>query len=235
MSAIPFISTEDLCRTFSKFWALHRVNLTFDAGEVSFLLGPNGAGKSTLLSILATLDAPSSGRVDYGGKLGFDRMKRKGRGLIGWVSHEALVYSELTALENLRYFAKLYCIKSREKRLAELIDRVGLTDAADRPVRTFSRGMKQRLSLARGMLNEPSIWLMDEPFSGLDFAGRARVIEVIREARDQGNLIIIATHAMDLAVESTDKVVIMKQGRVRYSDKPGTGTLGTTYAEVLGG
>ena len=102
-------------------------------------------------------------------------------------------------------------------------------------MRTYSRGMKQRLSLARGMLNDPEIWLMDEPFSGLDFAGRARVLEVIREARDRGKLIIVATHAMDLAVEPTDNVVIMKQGRVRYADAPGTGTLGTTYSEVLGG
>ena len=233
MDNVPFIQTIDLNRTFGRIWALHRVNIRLEAGETTVLLGPNGAGKSTLLGILATLDRPSTGRVQYGPRRSHLQMCRSGRGRIGWVSHDSLVYEELTARENLAFFAGLYRLKDPAKKIQSLLERVGLEEAADRSARTFSRGMRQRLSLARGILNDPDVWILDEPFTGLDASGRAKILAIMRTARAEGKLIILATHALDLPSEEANQVVILKRGRLRFAGEPEGDTIGALYTRVV--
>ena len=233
MESVPYIQTVDLSRTFGRIWALHRVNLRLEAGQSTALLGPNGAGKSTLLSILATLDQPSTGQVQYGPSWSHRRMGCEGRRLIGWVSHDSLVYEDLTARENLEFFAELYRLRDVRTRVGSLLERVGLNEAADRSVRTFSRGMRQRLSLARGMLNDPAVWILDEPFTGLDAAGRALVLGILERARRDGKLILLATHALDLPGSAFDKVVVLNRGRLRFADQPDDDTIGALYTRVV--
>lgn len=233
MSAIPFIELRDLNRTYGRMFALHRVNLRLDAGAVHVVLGPNGAGKSTLLNILATLERPSSGVVRFGERWGFREMERGGRGMIGVVSHESLVYNELTAVENLRFFARLYDVKHPARRVDELLDQVALEpEAAQRPVRTYSRGMRQRLSIARGLLNDPALWILDEPFTGLDRGGREIVHRVLETAREEGRLVVISTHALETPASVADQIIVLKRGRVKFAG-PGEGTLGDTYSKVI--
>lgn len=233
MDNVPYIQTVDLSRTFGRIWALHRVNLRLEAGQLTALLGPNGAGKSTLLSILATLDQPSAGQVEYGPGWLHPRMGREGRGSIGWVSHDSLVYEELTARENLEFFGGLYRLDDAKERIESLLERVGLVEAADRSVRTFSRGMRQRLSLARGLLNDPAVWILDEPFTGLDASGRAVVLAILEQARKDGKLVLLATHALDLPSSAFEQVVVLNRGRLRYAGKPVSDTIGALYTRVV--
>ena len=233
MHNVPYIQTVDLSRTFGRIWALHRVNIRLEAGQMTALLGPNGAGKSTLLSILATLDQPSTGQVEYGPKCLHSRMGREGRGLIGWVSHDSLVYEELTARENLEFFGGLYRLDDANKQIEALLERVGLVEAADRSVRTFSRGMRQRLSLARGLLNDPAVWILDEPFTGLDASGRAIVLAILEQARRDGKLVLLATHALDLPSSAFEQVVVLNRGRLRYAGEPDSDTIGALYTRVV--
>jgi heme exporter protein A len=229
---IPFIRTRDLTRTFGRHYALHRVGVRFKAGQVSLLLGPNGAGKSTLLSILATLDKPTWGRVEYGPDLSRAGMIQQGRGLIGWVSHDSLLYHELTAGENLDFYARLYRLDAPEKRVEAMLRRVGLESVGSRPVQHFSRGMRQRLSVGRALLNEPEVLILDEPLSGLDGDGRQRVVALLSEAKAQGKLVILSTHVLDLPEGFVDKVAVLRRGRLAYSG-PVEGALAELYERVL--
>jgi len=233
-SDVPFIETVQLTKRFQRHYALHRLGLHLDAGKIHLVLGPNGAGKSTLLSILATLDQPTSGTVKYGPKLGSAQVRRGHRGLFGWVSHENLVYPDLTAIENLRFFAQLYRLKDVDGSIEAHLERLDLADSASRRVRTFSRGMMQRLTIARCLLHDPQILLLDEPFSGLDLRGRAIVVDVLKEARDRGRLIILSTHILDLDSTFVDQIVVLKRGRLCYSGAPKF-PLSEFYQEVLSG
>lgn len=230
---VPFIETVQLTKRFQRHYALHRLGLRFETGKIHLVLGPNGAGKSTLLTILATLAQPTTGTIKYGPDLDYAQVRRN-RGLFGWVSHENLVYPELTALENLRFYAQLYRLKDTDRSIQELLERLGLTDAANRLVRNFSRGMSQRLTIARCLLHDPPILLLDEPFSGLDVRGREVVVDVLKEARDRGRLIILSTHILDLDSTFVDHMLVLKRGRLRYSGAPQF-PLSEFYQEVLSG
>lgn len=201
--------------------ALADVNARFEPGRVAAVLGPNGAGKTTLLGILSTLLAPSSGEVRWG-------EARLGRGSalrarIGYVGHDPGLYGDLTAHENLTLFAGLYGSDSRPQRVEALLARVGLADAApDVAVRTFSRGMLQRLSLARALAPDPELLLFDEPSAALDPAGVAWLGAELAAERAAGRIVVLVTHDLEAAARVADQVVLLRRGRVVFDEtRPG--------------
>ena len=205
-------------KSYGRHRALIDVSLAFAAGRVAAVLGPNGAGKSTLLGILSTLVPPTAGAVTWEGQ-----QLRRGstlRSRIGYVGHEPGVYGDLTAEENLSLFAHLYGMPgSPQERSRQLLVRVGLADVRPgAPTRTFSRGMQQRLALARALLPEPSLLLFDEPGSALDPAGAAWLTTVISTERDAGRIVILVTHDLDAAAAVAEQVVVLRRGRVALDE-----------------
>jgi heme exporter protein A len=202
-------------RVYGRQRALHKVDLTLRAGEAVALLGPNGAGKSTLVGILAGLVQPSAGKVSYGGAETSDEI----RGAIGVIAHESLCYGDLSARENLRFFARLYGVSDVDKRVDALIARVGLEEeAAARPARTYSRGMLQRLSVARALVHAPRLLLLDEPFTGLDRSGVEQLTSILAEERARGAMLLVVTHDFDAVATLTDRVVVLSRGKVALDE-----------------
>jgi heme exporter protein A len=202
----------DVSRHFGRRRALNRVTLRAERGTITALLGPNGAGKSTLLSIAATLLAPSSGRVAYG-----DLDATAGSALrarIGLLGHDLYLYQELTAAENLRFFARIYDLDAVERRVGAALERAGLADRRDDVVAGFSRGMRQRLALERALIHEPRLLLLDEPFTGLDEAARTALRERLRAARDAGAIVLLTTHDTAAIEGVTDVAVTLVDGRL---------------------
>jgi ABC-type multidrug transport system ATPase subunit len=204
-------------KTYHNRRALIDVSTTFEPGRVSTVLGPNGAGKTTLLGILSTLVPPSTGQVVWGGAtLG---RASEARSRIGYVGHDPGVYGDLTARENLIVFAELHGIAEPDARARAMLARVGLADAdAGAAARTFSRGMLQRLALARALLHEPSLLLFDEPSSALDPAGAAWLETELRAERDAGRVVVLVTHDLDAAAAVTEHVVVLRRGRVVHDE-----------------
>jgi heme exporter protein A len=197
--------------------ALAAVTTRFAPGRAVAILGPNGAGKSTLLGILSTLVAPSSGAVRWG-----DEPLRRGSALrarIGYVGHDPGLYGELTAAENLSLFAALYGADATPDRVATLLTRVGLGDVpVDAPARTFSRGMLQRLALARALAHDPALLLFDEPSSALDPAGAAWLLAELTAERAAGRIVVLVTHDLDAAAGIADQLLVLRRGRVMLDE-----------------
>ncbi|HKY22609.1 MAG TPA: ABC transporter ATP-binding protein [Vicinamibacterales bacterium] len=207
------LSIRELSRNFARRRALSRVTFDCRAGEIVGLLGPNGAGKSTLLSIVSTLMSPSSGDVRYGtltaGEGGADLRSR-----LGVLSHDLHLYSELTARENLAFFAALYDVADADARIARALDRARLADRADDTVQRFSRGMRQRLALERALLHAPRLLLLDEPFTGLDDRSTQTLIERLGALKAEGCITLLATHDLDVAEAVLDRAVVLNDGRL---------------------
>ncbi len=204
---------DDVSRHFGRRRALNRVSLTCGAGTILGLLGPNGAGKSTLLAILSTLLAPTSGQVRYGEADARSAGPRL-RGRLGLLGHDLYLYPELTARENLEFFARLYGLEDARGRVERALAHAGLGDRADDAVAGFSRGMRQRLALERALLHGPRLLLLDEPFTGLDDASGHALVSRLRGLRDEGAIVIAATHDLDLAEGLLDEVAILREGRL---------------------
>ena len=202
-----------VCKSYGRHRALVDVTLTFTPGRVAAVLGPNGAGKSTMLGILSTLVQPSSGQVSWGDQVLGRASPLRAR--IGYVGHEPGLYGDLTASENLRLFCGLYGLAEAGPRTAALLDRVGLGEVAkDAVVRTFSRGMQQRLSLARALLPEPDLLLFDEPGSALDPAGAAWLTAEVALEQAAGRIVVLVTHDLDAAAAVAEQIVVLRRGRV---------------------
>ena len=203
----------EVTRTFGRRRALNKVSLTASAGTITSLLGHNGAGKSTLLSIAATLLQPSSGQVRFGAQDG-----RSGgtslRARIGMLGHDLYLYAELSAAENLRFFANVYRLDDVEQRVDAALERAGLTERRDDVVSGFSRGMRQRLALERALIHEPRLLLLDEPFTGLDEAAREALRARLRSARDAGAIVLLTTHDLAAIANLTDASVSLVDGRL---------------------
>jgi heme ABC exporter ATP-binding subunit CcmA len=215
------VAVRDVSRHYGRRRALARVSIACRAGEVLGLLGPNGAGKSTLLSILATLLSPSTGEVRYGTKTAQEAGPAL-RSCLGFLSHDLHLYPELTARENLRFFAQLYGVQSVDARVGSALDRAGLTARSGELVSSFSRGMRQRLALERALIHEPRLLLLDEPFTGLDDASVAALVSRLGELRAGGRIIVVVTHDLDVAERLLDKVAVLKEGRlVAFDDAHG--------------
>jgi heme exporter protein A len=211
------LSIRELSRNFGRRRALTRVSLDCRAGEIVGLLGPNGAGKSTLLAILSTLAAPSSGEVLYGGRTARN-LGASLRARIGVLSHDLHLYSELTAIENLVFFGRLYGVPEAQSAANDALQRARLEDRGGDVVSGFSRGMRQRLALERALLHNPRLLLLDEPFTGLDDASTMALIERLRELRAAGCIILVATHDLDVGEAVLDRAVILHDGRLIASE-----------------
>jgi ABC-2 type transport system ATP-binding protein len=204
--------------------ALDSVDLSIEAGEVMGLLGPNGAGKTTFVKILATVLLPSAGRASV---LGHDVVKdtARVRPLIGIVfGGERGLYGRLTARQNLSYWGALYRMdrETTDRRIAELLERVGLSDRADSSVETFSRGMKQRLHLARGLIADAPVLFLDEPTTGMDPVATRDFRSLVNDLRAEGRTILLTTHDMDEAETLCDRVALIDHGRVLRVEAPRT-------------
>ena len=203
----------DVSRNFGRRRALARVSFTADAGRVVALLGANGSGKSTLLAIAATLLDPSSGAVRYG-----DLTAREAgqalRGRIGLLGHDLYVYPELSAAENLRFFADLYGLDGATGRVSAALALAALEDRADDPVSSFSRGMRQRLAVERALLHEPRLLLLDEPFTGLDDVSAHALRARLGAVRERGGIVIITTHELEAIEPLVDSAYVLTSGRI---------------------
>ncbi|AXC15328.1 putative ABC transporter ATP-binding protein [Acidisarcina polymorpha] len=195
-------------RLYGTFAALRQITIGFDSGRCSLLLGENGAGKSTLLRTIAGLLRPTFGEI-----LVFGAAPSDGRDRIGYMSHAPMLYDELTGLENLRYFASLYrtrpCLEPKAAMQA-----TGLDPALARPISQYSQGMRQRASLARVLLPQPELLLLDEPFSNMDAASARQMLDLLSNLRSQGKTIILTTHQRELAAPLADEFITMQAGAV---------------------
>jgi ABC-type multidrug transport system ATPase subunit len=205
----PVITVTNLIKQFGRFAALRGVTAEFSAGKLYAILGDNGAGKTTLLRTLAGLNQPSSGTVSILGANKFHDICAQ----VGYMAHPSLLYDEMSGMENLEYFARLYGISSRT-RCAEVIRAVGLDPDLGRPVGQYSQGMRQRMSLARALLNHPKILLLDEPFSNVDLHSAGEMVRLLAGIRDQGTTIFIVTHQAALLEDAADEFVWMEAGKI---------------------
>lgn len=205
----PIVILSNLIKQFGRFAALRGVTAEFSGGKLYAILGDNGAGKTTLLRTLAGLNQPSSGKVSILGASKFHDVCQH----VGYMAHPSLLYDEMSGMENLEYFARLYGIVSRT-RCAEVIRAVGLDPELVRPVGQYSQGMRQRMSLARALLNNPKILLLDEPFSNVDLHSATEMVRLLAEIRDRGTTIFIVTHQASLLEDAADEFVWMEFGKI---------------------
>ena len=213
MGGADAIVLEGATKRFGTHIALHPTDLIIPRGQAVLLVGANGAGKSTLLRLVAGLCRPSAGSVKIKGR---DPLRTpEARAEIGLLSHQTLLYDQLTARENLRFFAQLYGLDDPNQRLAATLATVGLDERLDQRVGSFSRGMKQRLAIARAILHDPSILLLDEPFTGLDAKASAALHHLVRRLRQEGRTCILVTHRLDEAEGLVDRLLVIERGQWR--------------------
>ena len=212
------VEAKHIRKTYGPARVLDDVSLELAAGRGLTLLGPNGAGKTTLLRILATLLRPTSGSLRIAGT---DALKEPEavRGAIDMVGHGSWIYEDLTAIENLRFWAVMGGHDAAPARLHGALESVELDTLADRRARTFSAGMKRRLALARVLLGRARLLLLDEPFTGLDRAGRKWLAEFLMSFKARGGALVVATHSFDAGVGVADRVAILGGGRI-VLDRP---------------
>jgi ABC-type multidrug transport system ATPase subunit len=206
---LPVVVLTGLIKQFGRFAALRGVTAEFLPARLYAILGDNGAGKSTLLRTLAGLTRPTRGSASL---LGSPNIRAACREL-GYMAHPSLLYDEMSGMENLRYFARLYGIDS-DQRCAEVIRAVKLDPALERPVGQYSQGMRQRMSLARALLHDPAILLLDEPFSNVDIRSAREMVTLLTQMRDSGKTLFVVTHQASLLEDAADEFVWMEAGKI---------------------
>ncbi len=209
------IVARKVTRVYGRQRALGNTTIELSPGESVALLGPNGAGKSTLCGILSTLVHPSSGEVRFlDGERPLDA--EEVRRAIGLCAHESLCYADLSGRENLDFFARLHGVDAVAARVDALLERVGLVEAQHRAARTYSRGMLQRLALARALVHHPRFLILDEPFTGLDRGGIDTLAAILREERERGTIQLVVTHDLDAVAGVVNRVVLLRRGQVAF-------------------
>lgn len=206
------ITVSQLSKRYGYRLALHGMNLRVRKGELVALLGPNGAGKSTLLRVLAGLAQPTAGRVQVAG-CQLPKQAAAARAQLGYLGHQPLLYEDLTADQNLDFFARLYAVPAATARIDELLELVGLLERRGEPVRGYSRGMLQRLALARALLHRPRVLLLDEPHSALDLETADALDDVLRAQARAGATVLIASHDLDRVGGLAQRAVLLAAGR----------------------
>ena len=226
------LTAEDVSRHFGRRRALSKISFQTRTGSILGLLGPNGAGKSTMIAVLATLLRASGGAVRYGPHTAAVAGAAL-RARIGILGHDLFLYPELTARENLAFFAGLYGAADGNAAADAALVRAGLGDRAHDPISSFSRGMRQRVALERSLIHGPRLVLLDEPFTGLDDASTAALVARLRGLRDEGAIVILATHDLDLAEGLLDEALFLRDGRmVDAVARPDA--LRSTYRSIMG-
>lgn len=218
-SAAPSLQATNIVRAFGGRRAVDGVSLTLGVGDCLALFGPNGAGKTTLLRLLGGLIRATSGSASIDGVTlpGEAEVRRR----VGLISHQTMLYDALTPRENVEFAARMYGVRDVRDATQRALERLGATGYADRPVRALSRGMQQRVSVARAVVHGPSVLLADEPFTGLDAAGAGALSSMLAELRDGGAAIVIVTHNLDEALALCTQAAIMRDGRlVRHDTAP---------------
>ena len=230
------IRVRQLRKSFGRHHVLRNLNFDIEVGTSVVLLGPNGAGKTTLLRILATLSRPSAGSVSIAGVDIGDNPEGI-RSHIGLVTHAPLLYDDLSAFENLEFYARLYGLTDVEERIEALLTRVGLYHRRKDRVRTFSRGMVQRLAIARALLHDPPILLLDEPDTGLDPQAAEMMNGLLKDLSGSERTILMTTHHLERGLEVADRVVILSGGKLVF-DAPASeisyGELRPLYDQYVG-
>jgi heme exporter protein A len=210
------IKVKKLVKRFGLKTVLRGVDFEVQPGEFVALLGPNGAGKTTFLRILASLSRPSLGEVNIAGyKLPHEAAAVRAR--LGVVSHLPLLYGDLSADENLRFYARMYNIESMEERITEVLAMVGLESRRRDLVRTFSRGMQQRLAIGRAVLHDPDVILFDEPYTGLDQDASSMLDEVLKTVAAQGRTVVMTSHDLARAEDLATRFDILSRGVIAAS------------------
>lgn len=212
------VQVENLVKSFGPRTALAGVSFSVESGEFVTLVGPNGAGKTTLLRILAMLSRPTSGTLRIAGldpaKAG-DAVRRR----IGFLSHRTLLYDDLTAEQNLRFYAQMYDLDDGAARIDDLLKRVELAVRRHDLVRTFSRGMQQRLSVARAVLHEPQLLLLDEPYTGLDPNAAQVLTELLTGLAGEGCTVLLTTHNLERGLAAGQRAMVLVRGRLVYDER----------------
>lgn len=226
------LEAEDIRKTFGHFTALAGITLTIPRGEFLALFGRNGAGKTTFLKIAATLVRHTQGKLRIHG-VDIAEHPEQARRYIGFLSHNTYLYRDLTPVENLRFFAKLYQIPDAEQRIQMLLERVGLRRRLSDPVRAFSRGLHQRVGIARVMLHDPALILLDEPYTGLD----AHAVDVLNEMLDEacaaGKTIVLTTHDIEQGLRGASRAVIIDRGKVVFDGAAKQQPVRDAYASYI--
>ncbi len=211
------IEIHSLTKTFGPKPVLHGVELTIQPGEFLALVGPNGAGKTTLLRIVASLARPTFGRVRLNG-FELPAQADEARHLLGVVSHHPLLYGDLTAAENLQFYGEMYALRNLLQRIDEVLEQVGLSKRRNDLVRTFSRGMAQRLAIGRAILHAPQVMLFDEPHTGLDQDASAMLDSILNTVAAQGRTVLMISHDLPHALALAGRVAVLSRGKIVYNE-----------------
>ena len=225
------IRAQALGRSIDDRAILHDLNFDIPPQSYIALIGHNGAGKSTLLHILATLSTATTGKLHLFGEQvtrGTPAIRRR----IGMIGHQPMLYRDLTAMENLVFFGKLYGIPHPARRAAQLLEQVSLADRALDPARTFSRGMTQRLAIARALMHDPQLLLADEPFSGLDLASSRALEKLLAQLHAAGKTIVLTHHDIAQSLSLAQRVIILRRGRIALDQWASNITVQTAEREV---
>jgi heme ABC exporter ATP-binding subunit CcmA len=215
MSSEMMVRLQGVTKRYAHIWALRGIDLELRRGRCLGIFGANGAGKTTLLHILATLTRPSSGQVMIAG---YDAMREaeKIRPLLGVLGHRTYLYGDLTARENLQFYGRLFGVPNRHRRCEDMLHAVGLDSGSTQRVRTFSRGMQQRLAIARVLLHEPQLLLLDEPYTGLDQHAVENLQNLLDDLQAAQRTIILSTHDLARGLAVCDELLIQSRGKVAY-------------------
>ncbi|MEM9773765.1 MAG: ABC transporter ATP-binding protein [Chloroflexota bacterium] len=228
------IQLKGLVKNYGLNPILKGVNLHVKDQDFVALVGPNGAGKTTILRIVATLLRPDGGKATVGG-WSLPHEAEHVRKHIGMISHQAMVYSDLNAIDNLTYYAGMYGLDDPEERIMDLLTTVGLKRRVYDPVRTYSRGMMQRLAIARATLHNPDVLLMDEPYTGLDQPAVALLNDLLAQQNEAGRTILMITHDFVHGLSQCKKVVVLNKGKIAAEinrSSVSTGELIEQYREI---
>ncbi|MDW8806174.1 ATP-binding cassette domain-containing protein [Streptomyces scabiei] len=219
MTTTYAVLSEGLEKRFGDVHAVRGLDLAVAAGTVVGMLGPNGAGKTTAVRLLTTLLRPDAGSARIAGH---DLVREPGavRRSIGVTGQYASVDGDLTGRQNLRLFARLHRVRDTAGRAGDLLDRFGLTEAADRPASTYSGGMRRRLDLAASLIRRPAVLFLDEPTTGLDPVSRNRIRDAVRDLREEGTTVLLTTQYLEEADQLADRIVLMDRGRIAHSGSP---------------
>jgi heme exporter protein A len=235
-ATLPAVRASSLAKHFGRRVAVDGVEFSLDTGDCLALFGPNGAGKTTLLRLIAGLLKPTSGSVRVQGmEMRRDAAARAG---IGLISHQSMLYAPLTARENVEFTARLYGLESPRAAADAALDALRVLDRADAPVRTLSRGLQQRVSIARALVHDPTVLLLDEPYAGLDDAGAVALTSVIQSLRARGATLVVVTHNVAEGLALATHAAIMTAGRfARFERRDDRGfdaqRYTTAYREVV--
>jgi heme exporter protein A len=226
------VESRDIRKTFGHFTALGGVTLQVQRGESLAFFGRNGAGKTTFMKVAATLARATHGTLAIEG-IDIREQPEKARRHIGFLSHNTYLYRDLNAVENLRFFGRLYAVPDIENRIDYLLERVGLHRRRLDPVRSFSRGLHQRLGLARVMLHDPSVILLDEPYTGLDANAVDILNRILDEAAGAGKTLILTTHDFAQGIRAATRVVIIDRGKIVFDAAAGDPAVSEAYNQYI--